>query len=140
MAPTNFIYQMVGVEKVLPNGRTILDKTWLSFYTTAKIGVIGHNGSGKSTLLRIMAGIDDAHNGETILKGGATVGLLPQEPQLDPTLDVRGCQRGFWRARRRLRQARRAPGRASGRHRRRGRLGDGSHPGHRDGRAARASR
>ena len=90
MAPTNFIYQMLGVEKVLPNGRTILEKTWLSFYTTAKIGVIGHNGSGKSTLLRIMAGIDESHNGETILKGGATVGLLPQEPQLDERLDVRG--------------------------------------------------
>ena len=90
MPPQTYIYQMIGVEKILPTGRTILDKTWLSFYSDAKIGVIGHNGSGKSTLLRIMAGVDDAHNGEAMLKKGATVGYLPQEPQLDDTLDVRG--------------------------------------------------
>ncbi len=86
----DFVFQMVGVDKVLPNGRRILHPTWLSFYSDAKIGVIGHNGAGKSTVLRIMAGLDREHGGEAILRSGATVGYLPQEPELDPALDVRG--------------------------------------------------
>jgi len=85
-----FIYQMIGTEKVLPSGRKILEPTWLSFFPDAKIGVIGHNGAGKSTLLKIMAGLDEAFNGEAFLMAGATVGYLSQEPQLDPTKDVRG--------------------------------------------------
>ncbi len=85
-----FIYQMMGVEKALPTGRRILQPTWLSFYTDAKIGVLGHNGAGKSTVLRIMAGLDEAIGGKVILRSGATVGFLPQEPELDPDLDVRG--------------------------------------------------
>ncbi|MFH1466824.1 MAG: energy-dependent translational throttle protein EttA [Pseudomonadota bacterium] len=85
-----FIYQMMGVEKVLPTGRRILHPTWLSFYTDAKIGVIGHNGAGKSTVLRIMAGLDEAYGGKALIRAGATVGMLPQEPALDPSLDVRG--------------------------------------------------
>jgi len=85
-----FIYQMVGVDKLLPNGRRILHPTWLSYYSDAKIGVIGHNGAGKSTILRIMAGLDTPTNGEALLREGATVGFLPQEPQLDATLSVRG--------------------------------------------------
>jgi ATP-binding cassette ChvD family protein len=56
----------------------------------AKIGVIGHNGAGKSTILRIMAGLDTAFGGQIILHPGATVGMLDQEPRLDPALDVRG--------------------------------------------------
>ncbi len=85
-----FVYQMMRVDKVLPNGRRILHPTSLSFYSDAKIGVIGHNGAGKSTVLRIMAGLDDAHGGQALLREGATVGFLPQEPQLDASLDVRG--------------------------------------------------
>ena len=85
-----FIYQMIGTEKVLPGGRRILEPTWLSFFPDAKIGVIGHNGAGKSTVLKIMAGLDESFNGQAILKSGATVGYLPQEPQLDPSKDVRG--------------------------------------------------
>jgi len=85
-----FIYQMIGTEKILPSGRSILQPTWLSFFPDAKIGVLGHNGAGKSTLMRIMAGLDDAYNGEALLKRGATVGYLPQEPVLDDTLDVKG--------------------------------------------------
>jgi ATP-binding cassette ChvD family protein len=85
-----FVYQMIGTEKRLPNGRVLLQPTWLSFFPDAKIGVIGHNGAGKSTLMKIMAGIDDDYHGQTILKNGATVGYLPQEPQLDESLDVRG--------------------------------------------------
>ncbi len=85
----DYVYQMIGTEKVLPSGRTILERTWLSFFPDAKIGVIGPNGAGKSTLMKIMAGLDDDYNGETILKGGATVGYLSQEPELDPALTVR---------------------------------------------------
>ncbi|MBO0748633.1 MAG: energy-dependent translational throttle protein EttA, partial [Acidimicrobiaceae bacterium] len=62
----------------------------LSFYPGAKIGVIGPNGSGKSSLLAIMAGLDDGFTGQARLTPGFTVGLLPQEPQLDPSKDVAG--------------------------------------------------
>ena len=62
----------------------------LSFYPDAKIGVLGVNGAGKSTLLRIMAGIDKEYTGEGFVAEGARVGYLPQEPHLDPALDVRG--------------------------------------------------
>jgi ATP-binding cassette ChvD family protein len=86
---TDFIFQMIGTEKRLPTGRVILQPTWLSFYPTAKIGVIGHNGSGKSTLLRIMAGLDKDYNGQVILKQGTKIGFLPQEPVLDEKLTVR---------------------------------------------------
>ncbi len=85
-----FIYQMIGCEKVLPNGRKLLHPTWLSFYPTAKIGIIGHNGAGKSTLMKIMAGIDDDFEGQAFLaKQNATVGYLSQEPQLDDSLTVK---------------------------------------------------
>jgi sulfate-transporting ATPase len=68
----------------------VLKDIWLAFYPGAKIGVLGRNGSGKSTLLRIMAGEDQQFDGEARLTSGFTRGFLPQEPQLDPTLDVRG--------------------------------------------------
>ncbi len=84
-----FIYQMHRVDKVLPSGRQILSPTSLSFFPDAKIGVIGHNGAGKSTVLRIMAGLDEATNGDTWLQPGAKVGYLPQEPTLDESLTVR---------------------------------------------------
>jgi len=90
MAKKEFIFQMVGTEKILPSGRTILQPTWLSFFPDAKIGVIGHNGSGKSTLLRIMAQADEEFNGECIWAPKVRIGYLEQEPKLDETLDVRG--------------------------------------------------
>ncbi len=85
-----FIYQMRGLKKHTPDGKTVLDGIWLSFYPGAKIGVIGPNGAGKSTLLRIMAGIDKEVDGDTWIDPKAKVGFLAQEPQLDPSLDVRG--------------------------------------------------
>ncbi|HVZ49650.1 MAG TPA: energy-dependent translational throttle protein EttA [Gemmatimonadaceae bacterium] len=89
MAP-QFIYVMKGLRKVIPPSRIILDDIWLSFYPGAKIGVLGPNGSGKSSLLRIMAGIDQEFQGEAWPHKGTKIGYLPQEPQLDESLDVRG--------------------------------------------------
>ena len=85
-----FIYHMEGLTKAWPGGKKVLENVHLSFYPDAKIGVLGVNGSGKSTLLKIMAGIDKEFTGEGWVAEGARVGYLPQEPQLDPTLTVRG--------------------------------------------------
>ena len=84
-----FIYHMQGLSKTYPGSRKILENIHLSFYPDAKIGVLGVNGSGKSTLLRIMAGLDKEFSGEAWVAEGATVGFLPQEPQLDPAKSVR---------------------------------------------------
>jgi ATP-binding cassette ChvD family protein len=85
-----FVYHMKGLTKTYPGGKKVLENIHLSFYPEAKIGVLGVNGSGKSTLLRIMAGIDKEYVGEGFVAEGARVGYLPQEPHLDPDLDVRG--------------------------------------------------
>ena len=85
-----FIYTMNRVGKVVPPKRMILRDISLSFFPGAKIGVLGLNGSGKSTLLRIMAGLDTEIEGEARPQPGIKIGYLPQEPQLDPTKDVRG--------------------------------------------------
>jgi energy-dependent translational throttle protein EttA len=84
-----YIYTMNRVSKIVPPKRVILRDISLSFFPGAKIGVLGLNGSGKSTLLRIMAGIDQNIDGEARPQAGIKVGFLPQEPQLDPTKDVR---------------------------------------------------
>jgi ATP-binding cassette ChvD family protein len=81
---------MKDLRKVVPPKREILKGIWLSFYYGAKIGVLGHNGAGKSSLLRIMAGGDDQFTGEAMPAKGATVGFLPQEPQLDAAKTVLG--------------------------------------------------
>ena len=81
---------MKDLRKVVPPSRIILDGIWLSFYPGAKIGVLGANGAGKSSLLRIMAGVDHDFQGEAWAAAGTRVGYLPQEPQLDPTKDVKG--------------------------------------------------
>jgi energy-dependent translational throttle protein EttA len=89
MAP-QFIYVMKALTKVVPPSRVILEDIWLSFYPGAKIGVLGPNGAGKSSLLRIMAGVDTDFNGEAWPHQGTRIGYLAQEPQLDPSKDVRG--------------------------------------------------
>ncbi len=76
-----FVFNMHNVRKTLGE-KLILDDVTLSFYEGAKIGVVGPNGAGKSTLLKVMAGLEKANNGEAILKKGATVGMLQQEPPL----------------------------------------------------------
>jgi ATP-binding cassette ChvD family protein len=85
-----FIYHMQALTKAYAGGKKVLENIHLSFYPDAKIGVLGPNGSGKSTLLRIMAGLDKEFGGEAWLAEGATVGYLPQEPQLDTSKDVMG--------------------------------------------------
>ncbi|MFD2520139.1 energy-dependent translational throttle protein EttA [Emticicia soli] len=83
------IFSMERVSKIIPPNRQILKNIYLSFFYGAKIGVLGLNGSGKSTLLRVIAGIDKNINGDVVFSPGYTVGLLEQEPQLDPTKTVR---------------------------------------------------
>ncbi len=85
-----FVYHMQGLNKTFPGGKKVLENVHLSFYPDAKIGVLGVNGSGKSTLLKIMAGLDTEFTGDGFVAKGAKVGYLPQEPQLDESLDVRG--------------------------------------------------
>ncbi|HBC58044.1 MAG TPA: energy-dependent translational throttle protein EttA [Gammaproteobacteria bacterium] len=85
-----YIYTMNRVGKVVPPKREILKDISLSFFPGAKIGVLGLNGAGKSTLLRIMAGVDKEYLGEARPQSGIQVGYLPQEPELDDNLDVRG--------------------------------------------------
>ena len=90
MSEQKFIYHMYRVQKIVPPKREILKDISLSFFPGAKIGVVGPNGSGKSSLLRIMAGVDKDFLGEAWAMKGTRIGYLPQEPQLDPQLDVRG--------------------------------------------------
>lgn len=83
------IFSMVNVSKTLPSGKQILKNIYLSFFYGAKIGIIGLNGSGKSTLMRIIAGEEDSYQGDVVFSEGYSVGMLPQEPQLDPNKTVR---------------------------------------------------
>ena len=85
-----FIFTMHKVGRFVPPGRDVLKDITLAFYPGAKIGVLGPNGAGKSTLLRIMAGVDQDFTGEARLTDGFTVGMLEQEPHLDPEKDVMG--------------------------------------------------
>ncbi|TCS16090.1 energy-dependent translational throttle protein EttA [Caulobacter sp. BK020] len=85
-----YIFQMQGLTKAYPGGKKVFENIWLSFYSDAKIGVVGVNGSGKSTLLKVMAGLDKEFSGEAKAADGIKRGYLPQEPVLDPTLDVWG--------------------------------------------------
>ncbi len=87
---SQYVFTMYQLSRVHPPDKQVLKDISLSFMPGAKIGVLGLNGSGKSTLLRIMAGQDTDFRGEARLAPNATVGLLEQEPQLDPDKDVRG--------------------------------------------------
>jgi ATP-binding cassette ChvD family protein len=90
MAAYQYVYVMKGLGKTYSGGRQVLRDIWLSFLPGVKIGVIGLNGAGKSTLLRVMAGTEKDFVGEAWAAEGVRVGFLPQEPELDPQLNVRG--------------------------------------------------
>jgi len=85
-----YIFTMHKLTKTYPPDKTVLSDVSLSFYPGAKIGVLGYNGAGKSSVLNIMAGQDEDYRGDAELAPGASVGLLEQEPQLDPEKDVKG--------------------------------------------------
>ncbi len=87
---SQYIYTTYKLSRRHPPDKQVLSDVSLSFYPGAKIGVLGYNGSGKSTLLRIMAGLDTEYDGQAQLAPNATVGLLEQEPHLDPAKDVKG--------------------------------------------------
>ena len=91
------IFSMVGVTKSTPQGKQIIKNIHLSFFYGAKIGIIGLNGSGKSTVMKIIAGLDQAYQGDVVFSPGYSVGYLPQEPELDLDKTVKeivmeGCQ------------------------------------------------
>ncbi len=88
MSNETIIFSMERVSKVIPPQKTIIKNIYLSFFYGAKIGVLGLNGSGKSTLLRIIAGMDKSFTGDVVWSPGYTVGMLEQEPQLDPNKTV----------------------------------------------------
>lgn len=88
MANHEYVYVMKGMGKTVSGGRQVLKDIWLSFLPGAKIGVLGHNGAGKSTLLNIMALRDVDFVGEAWAAEGISVGLLEQEPELDPNKTV----------------------------------------------------
>ncbi|WP_293675813.1 energy-dependent translational throttle protein EttA [uncultured Phenylobacterium sp.] len=86
-----YIFQMQGLTKGFPGSpKKLFENIWLSFYSDAKIGVVGVNGSGKSTLLKIIAGRDKEFSGEAKAADGVKMGYLEQEPHLDESLDVWG--------------------------------------------------
>jgi energy-dependent translational throttle protein EttA len=85
-----YIFTTYKLSRRYPPDKEVLTDVSLSFYPGAKIGVLGYNGAGKSTLLRIMAGQDTEFQGDAQLAPGASVGMLQQEPALDPAKDVRG--------------------------------------------------
>ena len=86
----DYIFTLIRASKFYGADRKVLENITLAFLPGAKIGVLGANGAGKSTLLRMMAGREEPSFGRAELAAGATVGLLEQEPELDPTNDVRG--------------------------------------------------
>lgn len=89
MSEEKIIFSMAGVNKIFPPQKQVLKNIYLSFFYGAKIGVIGLNGSGKSSLLKIIAGLDKSYQGEVVFSPGYSVGLLEQEPKLDPNKTVR---------------------------------------------------
>jgi energy-dependent translational throttle protein EttA len=89
MSQETIIFSMERVSKTVPPQKQILKNIYLSFFYGAKIGVLGLNGSGKSSLLRIIAGKDKGYTGDIVFSQGYSVGMLEQEPELDPTKTVK---------------------------------------------------
>ena len=90
MVSSQYVYSMYKLGKTYPGGKEVLKDISLSFLPGAKIGVLGLNGAGKSTLLRIMAGIETDFSGDAQAADNINIGYLPQEPELDASMDVQG--------------------------------------------------
>ena len=88
MPAYQYVYHLDGLTKIYPGGKKVFENIRLHFLPDAKIGIVGVNGSGKSTLLRIMAGEDHEIIGEAKAADGIKIGYLPQEPKLNPSMDV----------------------------------------------------
>lgn len=88
MSDEKIIFSMSGVNKIYPPQKQVLKNIYLSFFYGAKIGVLGLNGAGKSSLLRIIAGKDTEYQGDVAFSDGYSVGMLEQEPELDPEKTV----------------------------------------------------
>ena len=86
--PDKIIYSMIRVSK-RHGQKEVLKDISLSYFYGAKIGVLGLNGAGKSSLLKILAGVDEAFDGKTVLAPGYTIGYLEQEPLAGETRTVR---------------------------------------------------
>ena len=86
---SDYVFTMYRADKFYGPDRQVLSNISLSFLPGAKIGVLGPNGAGKSTVLKIMAGLEEPSSGIAELAPGATVGMLAQEPELDPEKNVR---------------------------------------------------
>ncbi len=69
--------------------RVILKDISFSLQPGDRVGVLGVNGAGKSSLMRIVAGHDPDFEGVCVPAKGATVGYVPQEPDLDLDNTVR---------------------------------------------------
>ena len=89
MSDEKIIFSMSGLSKIYPPKKQVLNNIYLSFFYGAKIGVLGLNGAGKSSLLRIIAGQDTDYQGEVVFSPGYSVGMLEQEPALDPAKTVK---------------------------------------------------
>jgi sulfate-transporting ATPase len=82
------IFSMNKVNKVFPGKKQVLKDIYLSFFYGAKIGVLGLNGAGKSSLLKVIAGVDTDISGEVVFAKGYSVGMLDQDPQINPEKTV----------------------------------------------------
>src|ERR1700741_1725108 len=60
--------------------RSLFDDLSFGLFEGDQAGLVGPNGSGKSTLLKILVGLDTPDRGTRSLRGGVSVGYVPQDP------------------------------------------------------------
>ncbi len=60
----------------------------LGLHKGEKTALIANNGTGKSTLLKIIAGKEEADEGEVVFRNGIKLGYLPQQPVFDESMTI----------------------------------------------------
>ena len=60
--------------------KVIFDDISCGIHQGDKIGIIGINGTGKTTFLRILAGLEEADDGQVIMQNGLRISFLSQHP------------------------------------------------------------